>query len=45
MQVHIFIFIVALTHVGLSIIMIVIASWRVRMWSHWKEDADDYSRA
>lgn len=45
-QVHIFIFVMALTHVFLSILMILVASWRINLWKRWKEDdSDEYSKA
>ncbi|PSC71161.1 alpha-amylase chloroplastic [Micractinium conductrix] len=40
-QLHIFIFCVALTHVGMGVIMVLLASWRVHLWRRACADEDD----
>ena len=39
-QVHLFIFITAIVHIALGVLLIVAASQRLRIWRGWR-DADD----
>ena len=40
LQVHLFIFYMAITHILGGILLIVLASWRMRFWRRWTEQAD-----
>ncbi|KAK9909834.1 hypothetical protein WJX75_008172 [Coccomyxa subellipsoidea] len=42
-QVHLFIFLMAVVHIAGGILLIVLASLRVRFWRKWTEDGDDYT--
>lgn len=39
-QIHLFIFILGLTHILLAIGVIVLAALRVKVWKHWKSHED-----
>ena len=41
-QIHLFIFITAIVHIALGVLLIVTAGLRLRMWRRWKEADDPY---
>lgn len=43
-QVHIFIFVVAAVHVTMGIVMILLASWRLRLWRRMCGDDDEHAQ-
>ncbi len=43
-QVHLFIFYMAITHILGGILLIVLASLRMRFWRRWTEQADPISQ-
>jgi hypothetical protein len=44
-QLHIFIFVVAMTHVTMGVLMILLSSWRVRGWRRITDQEDEHTRA
>ncbi len=44
LQVHLFIFYMAITHILGGILLIVLASLRMRFWRRWTEQADPISQ-
>lgn len=36
------IFLMAICHIGFSIVLILLSSWRTSTWTHWAEEGDRY---
>ena len=43
-QVHIFIFIIAVMHIALGVVLIIVASLRLRIWRRGRSSDDDNTR-
>jgi hypothetical protein len=42
-QIHLFIFITAIVHIGLGVFLIVTAGLRLRLWRRWRDTEDGYT--
>lgn len=43
-QVHLFIFITAIVHIGLGVLLILASSLRVHFWKKWRDQEDAHVR-
>jgi Mlo family len=44
-QIHLLLFLIAVVHIATCVVMIFIATWRVRIWGGWAKQDDEHARA